>query len=140
MKDGRTALKQACGAKMAAAILADGTYTGSRRVLVEPVPGETLPYVVIDGTTVIPFSTKNVEGGNYTQACRAIGGTRAEAEALAAICVETLTDRSAPLDPGSDFVLSLATLDFGGEAEASNVNEEDYYTVPFRVRFMLQEA
>lgn len=114
-----------------------GYSSPSSRVLFDPKPGETMPYIVIGGETVVAWPTKTTEGADVVLSYTAWATTYEAAATIADWAIRALTDRDSPLTPVG-FDTSTTDLEFRGSALRNEIpaatGNRSYFGVPFSVR------
>jgi hypothetical protein len=141
VKDPTLPLQQAVAAAIVTELTTQGYSSPALRVLVDPEPGQTLPYVVLNSASVIPFGTKTTEGGECTYTVTCWAKTHTEAQQMADYSMQAMTSRTTPLAP-TGYDCAGAFLDFRGpplREAAPGTDSGWYWGVPVRVRYRLVE-
>jgi hypothetical protein len=142
MKDPAVAVQKAAVTAIRAAFNTAGYSNPSDRVLWDPKPGQTMPYLVITGETVIPWPTKDTEGGEVTLSYTGWGTSVESAATLVDYAIQALTNRTSPLTP-TGFDTSSYDLEFRGTPIRDEVptatGNRSYWGIPFRFRIRVVE-
>jgi hypothetical protein len=143
MKDPAIPLQKAAVTAIRSALTTAGYSSPNDRVLWDLKPGQTMPYIVVGGESVITWPTKTSEGGEVTLSYTAWGVTAEAAATIADYAIRALTSRTAPLTP-SGYTMSSYDLDFRGSTIRDEVptatGSRSYWGVPFRVRYRVEET
>lgn len=139
MKDATVAVEAAIRSALVSALTTGGYSTPTLRVLVNPRPDDTLPYIVIAGETGVPFRTKTSEGMEVTVSMTAWDDQPTDAKTLADVAIQALTSRTSPLAV-TGYVTVIGELDFRDAPVYEGNPPEEYWGIPFRVRYRLVET
>ena len=143
MKDPAVYVQKAAITAIRAALNTAGYSSPSDRVLWDPKPGQTMPYLVVAGESVIPWPTKTTEGAEVTLSYTAWGTTVESAATLADYAIQSLTNRTSPITP-TGFDTSSYDLEFRGTPIRDEVptatGNRSYWGVPFRVRIRVVQT
>ena len=143
MKDPAVAVQKAAISAIRAKFTAAGYAAPNSRILWDPKPGESMPYLVVGGETVIPWPTKTTEGAEVSLSYTAWGTTVESAATLADWAIQALTDRASPITP-TGYDTSSYDLEFRGGTLRDEVptatGSRSYWGIPFRVRIRVTQT
>ncbi len=139
MKDASLPLQAAIVASLRAALTTAGYSTPNSRVLTNPGPDDTMPYLALTGETGVPFRTKSTEGMECTVTITAWDDDPTDAHTLADYAIQDLTSRTSPLSV-TGYTTAYSELDFRDSVQRVQEPPEEYWGVPFRIRFRLVET
>ena len=140
VKDPRLPFQSAAITAIEAALVSfNGSWSGDR-VLVDPRHDESFPYVHIDGSTVIPWHTKDTRGAEFTMTFTSWADSYVDAAQCSDQVLQTLTDNTTPLVI-SGYSVARDDPDILLEPLKDDIDPDDIrWGFPVRVRYIVKET